>query len=331
MALPALEWPTPQGPLEVADHRQNDRLVILAFGDSGTGHGGQYRVGNAMYQICRQRACDLALMMGDNIYENGIAVTDLSSAEASLREIRAQFEEKFEGPYQQFEQFGRFDFWAVLGNHDYRRNSAYSQVMYTWESKLWRTPAYYFDVPYLPDWIQIYGIHTDTDEKRDFNGLQVGAIRRALCDEKRDPERWKLVFGHQPLVNHGHHESSGTERRMNALFGPAVRSCGVDVYLAGHAHHQEHITLGGYEQIIQGAAGKSKGGNSYKQKPGVRQRYFAKDFGFAILEATRDELRIDFYSVAGTAEKMPRGQHAQPAEIQKKHSAVFRKGETGKP
>ena len=161
LSLGAVEWATPQGPLEVEDHRQKEKLVILVFGDSGTGKGGQYRVGEAMYQVCRERGCDLALMLGDNIYEDGIKASDQSSPEASRREIRAQFQEKFEGAY---EKFGRFDMWAVLGNHDYRQNSVYSQVMYSWESDLWRTPSYYFDVPYLPAWVQIYGVHTYTDE-----------------------------------------------------------------------------------------------------------------------------------------------------------------------
>jgi len=58
----------PGWPFDVTDLRDRNELVILVFGDSGTGKAGQYRVGHAMYEVCRQRGCDFALMLGDNIY-----------------------------------------------------------------------------------------------------------------------------------------------------------------------------------------------------------------------------------------------------------------------
>ncbi len=46
---------------ERTDLRDRDRLVILLFGDSGTGKAGQYRVARATYEICRERDCKFAL------------------------------------------------------------------------------------------------------------------------------------------------------------------------------------------------------------------------------------------------------------------------------
>ena len=103
-------------PFEVTDLRNREKLVILVLGDGGTGDAGQYRVGQAMYEVCRQRNCDLALMLGDNIYENGIEVKARDSVDASYREIIDQFDEKFEKPYKSFVDIPGFHFWVTLGN-----------------------------------------------------------------------------------------------------------------------------------------------------------------------------------------------------------------------
>lgn len=290
-------------PYEVTDLSEQDRLVILVFGDSGTGEAGQYRVGRAMFEVCRQRGCQLALMLGDNIYSNGIRVTMRDSVEGSYQEILDQFDEKFEAPYQRFEDIPGFHFWPVLGNHDYRRNTLGTHITYSEFSDLWRLPALHYEVPKLPPWIQIYGLHTDTDVRRDLNGLQVHSARRALCEE-RSTERWKIAFGHNPIYNSGHHQDDANEKRTRSLLEhPLIRECGVHVYLAGHAHHQEHVTATGFEHIIQGAAGKSKGSNRHPKFPGVSQRHFSTEFGFAVVEIDAENLRFEFYDVFNTKEK----------------------------
>ncbi len=101
----------PGWPFEVTDLSDRNELVILVLGDGGTGKAGQYRVGHAMYEVCRQRGCDLALMLGDNIYDDGIEVRARSDANASYREI--QLEQKFEASYRSFGELSGFHFWAV--------------------------------------------------------------------------------------------------------------------------------------------------------------------------------------------------------------------------
>ena len=58
----------------VTDLSDADKVVILLFGDSGTGEAGQYRVGRAMVDVCRERGCRFGLAFGDVLYENGIRV-----------------------------------------------------------------------------------------------------------------------------------------------------------------------------------------------------------------------------------------------------------------
>jgi tartrate-resistant acid phosphatase type 5 len=316
---------------EVTDLRDQARLVILVFGDAGTGDAGQHRVGRAMYEVCRRRACQLALMLGDNIYENGIEVRERDNVEASYREILDQFEMKFEAPYQRFEDLRGFHFWGVLGNHDYRRNTLATHITYSEFSKLWRIPALHYEVPKLPEWIQIYGLHTDSDVRRDLNGLQIHSARRTLCEE-RAVERWKIVFGHHPLYNSGHHRDDANERRTRALVeGPLLRACGVHLYLAGHAHHQEHVTVSSFEHIIQASAGKSKGSNREPKFPGVSQRHFSDEFGFAVLEVDAENLRIDFYDVFNTRERADWAETPGPEDIFASYSWCGTRDDVGKP
>ena len=292
-----------QWPFEVADLSGREALTILVFGDGGTGEAGQYRVAQAMYDVCEREGCELALMLGDNLYDNGIEVRDRSDGQASLRDILSQFDNKFAHPYQAFERIPGFHFWVSLGNHDYRRNALGALFTYSEVSPLWRFPALHYEIPRLPDWVQIHAVHTDTDVRRDLNGLQVASIKRAMCDDG-SPERWKILFGHQPVYNSGHHRNDGEERRTRALIEqPLILECGVHLYLAGHAHHQEHLTARGFEQVIQGAAGKTKGSNRTRTEPHVRQRYFSRTFGFAVVTVDPAHLRIDFYDVVNTREK----------------------------
>jgi hypothetical protein len=321
----------PGWPFEVTDLSDRDELVILVLGDSGTGEAGQYRVGQAMYEVCRQRGCDLALMLGDNIYEDGIEVRARSNATASYWEILDQFSEKFEVPYQSFSEFTGFHFWAVAGNHDYRRNALGSMLTYSEFSKLWRMPALHYEVPLLPKWIQIYGLHTDTDERGDLNGLQIASAKRALCDDS-GPNRWKVAFGHQPVYNSGHHRGDANERRTRALLEePLLRECDVHVYLAGHAHHQEHITATGFEQVVQAASSRIKGVNRPPRSRFLRQQYFSRRFGFSVIEVNPERIRLDFYDVLNTRESGQGFTPPKEGEIVLGHSWCGTREEIGKP
>ena len=82
------------------------------------------------------------------------------------------------------------------------------------------------------------------------------------------PDRWKLLFGHNPVYNSGHHRNDGQERRTRATVEqPLILACGIDLYLAGHAHHQEHLTARGFEQVIQGPPRDPKAATIHVMSP----------------------------------------------------------------
>jgi hypothetical protein len=56
-----------------SDLRERNSLRLLVFGDSGTGKEDQREVARHMREECTARGgCDLALMLGDNLYGDGI-------------------------------------------------------------------------------------------------------------------------------------------------------------------------------------------------------------------------------------------------------------------
>jgi len=316
--------------VDVTDLTGQDTVVLLVFGDSGTGDAGQHRVSRAMFETCRARGCDLAIVTGDVLYENGVEVENRSSADASYQEIVEQFNQKFERPYAAFSQLPGFRFWIALGNHDYRRNVFSTLTTYSEFSGLWRLPAFHYEIPGLPDWLQVQAIHTDTDERRDLNGMQVASLKRDLCDE-RNPDRWKLVFGHNPVYNSGHHRGDGNERQTRAMLEvPLFQACGVHAYFAGHAHHQEHLTATGFEQVIQGAGARITGSNRPSSSTPTQQRFFSRTFGFAIVEVDVDRIRMDFYDVENTREK---GTFTPPTqdEIVRTYSWCGTRADIGRP
>lgn len=285
----------------VTDLRGQEAIVVLVFGDSGTGGAGQRRVGEAMAVTCRIRGCHLGLLLGDALYGDGLQVTNQSDPERSRDALLEQLRRKFEEPYTGLRDIPGFRVWIALGNHDYRAGSVAAMVDYSQLSELWRLPAHHYDVPGLPDWLQIRAVDTDTDVRRDLNGLQVEVLKRALCAEHPEP-RWKLVFGHHPLYSSGAHGGDANERRVRAMLGPLLRECGVHAYLAGHDHDQEHLTAPGFEQFIQGAAAKTRASNRAQRSAPARQRYFSSRFGFAVLDVRPASLRADFYDVLNTRE-----------------------------
>jgi tartrate-resistant acid phosphatase type 5 len=248
--------------------------VILVFGDSGTGSSTQFKIGKAMHQVCQKEGCHFALMLGDNIYEKGVENV-----------FDKQFQDKFEKPYA---AFGRFDFWAVSGNHDWRKDGL-SQISYTAHSDRWRMPAIHYKVPDTPDWLHIYGFDTSH-----INDEQVAAARAHLCGKPG----WRFIMGHHPIHSNGYH---GDEKIMTEKVLPLVKECKIQVYFSGHDHDQEHITGMDFEQFVQGAAAKSRlvWKPKYKKGDTKRQNFATSDKGFAVARVTPARLQVKFFNSGG--------------------------------
>jgi hypothetical protein len=319
------QWSVRRAPLTdfspVADHRQATELTFLVFGDSGTGEEDQRRVGRDMAAVCRASGgCDFALLAGDLIYMSGVRPPRKSPTGEWVHD--SQFAEKFEIPYT---PLGRLDFWAVPGNHDWRiTDSVDNEVLYTYASERWRMPAHDYAVPQLPPWIHIYGLAST----KLFHGVDDGQIERAeagLCGR----EGWRLLFGHHPIYSSGAHaDDRGLIEMRLALLDSLIEACGVHLYFSGHDHHQEHLSAGSFEQIIQGAAASPR---EFGQAPRVEgvQRLVASDrLGFALVRVTPQRLELRFFGHAGTT--IPDEFHCRSFELAEFHRRGARSSVCGK-
>jgi hypothetical protein len=280
----SIGWLQPMAPQVLGPHlhpRDPTRPVVtfVALGDMGNGSSEQRDVAHAMYSVCQQEGCDFVLGLGDNIYPYGVS---------SVHD--PAFQEHFEQPYARFHGL---DFWMILGNHDWKHlvSGAQAQVDYTLYSDHWRLPDVHYAIPSLPSWLHLYGVDTSLLEAG-IGVYQLQAAQVALCGKPG----WRLLFGHYPT------RSTGAEVQRVSWFVRGaleylIRACDIHVYFAGHDHHQAHLDLGSYQEIIEGAGGAEI---SSLRVGDPQQRFGRATHGFAWVRVTAERLTIRFYDVQQT-------------------------------
>lgn len=247
------------------------RMIVL--GDTGEGNAAQRAVGVAIRDLCALEGCDFALLLGDNIYDDGVAGVD-----------DEQWQTKFEQPYADVD----LPFYAVLGNHDYGGQLLFDvpglgnewdkgpiEVQYTEYSDKWRMPDTHYTLRFgnvgiiALDTNSILWENTDHGDQREWWPTAVAEMEGA---------DWVLVAGHHPYRSNGTHGNAGqydapelfgievpnplpiqNGNAMKAFFDEVV--CGVpDLFLAGHDHSRQWLdepeALCGAEMIVSGAGAK---------------------------------------------------------------------------
>jgi hypothetical protein len=254
-------------------------VTFVALGDMGEGGIEQTQVARAMFSVCQRDGCDFVLGLGDNIYPHGA-----HSAHDPA------FQDKFEHPYAGFQDL---DFWMILGNHDWKQLwiGAQAEIDHTLHSDHWRLPHVHYAIPFLPPWLHIYGVDTSLLEA--VIGVdQLHAAQAALCGQSG----WRVLFGHYPTRSTGaagHNASWFVTGALEHL----IRQCHIHMYFAGHDHHQAHLDVGGYQEIIEGAGGA---GLSPVRVGDPQQRFGSATHGFAWVRVTAERLTIRFYDVQQT-------------------------------
>ena len=266
------------------DYSQSQKLTILVFGDFGFGNESQFKVGKTMRRVCQRVGCDFAIGTGDNIYEEGISgVNDPDMLNY------------FEKPYA---QFGRFDFWMSLGNHDHR-GSVDAQVDYTHYSDRWRMPARHYAVPKLSSWARFFALDTTK-----VNDKQIAAAEAHLCRENKMAKGWRVIFGHHPPYA----STSSTEKpKPNTVYVdqtkrelmPLIKKCRIDIMLAGHYHLQEHITSPFIDILVQGAAAELSDKYFQEIDKEAKSLFRQLTLGFAVVTVTPSKFAAKFYDEDG--------------------------------
>lgn len=268
-----------------------DRPVrFIAVGD--TGEVGTNDVSAAMAAKCQASGCDFVLLLGDNVYDDGVtSPTD--------PQLTTKFENRFAAVHAPFH--------VILGNHDYGGNGAGTEfakaqheVDYTQRSKKWRMPSRYYrlarenvDFFALDTNAQMYAL--DAQQKIDVKGW-VAASKA----------EWRIAFGHHPYLSNGPHGNAGVYDGTpnDPVFGGGrVKSfadevyCGsADLYLSGHDHSRQWMTdtCKGTELAVSGAGAK------VTTLPGKNAaRFKSTAMGFLYVTIDGKKLTAEFMTKAG--------------------------------
>jgi Calcineurin-like phosphoesterase len=232
------------------------RFVITA--DSGAGDDNQYGVARAMANYHRQNPYNLALLGGDNIYNEG-EIWKISQV--------------FEQPYAPLLKQG-VRFQACLGNHDIRTDNGVPQVKYAGFNMADR---YY---TFTEQGVQFFALDTNVNANWD---AQLAWLERELS---RSQAAWKIVYGHHPIYASGVY---GTNSTFVKLFTPLFKKYGVQLYMNGHEHHYERTrSIEGTTYIITGHGGahlRAVGKSDWTE-------YAVSRFGFTALEVYGDRIEV---------------------------------------
>jgi hypothetical protein len=247
------------------------RVRFVALGDTGKGNADQRKVAIAMRDLCAAKGCDFVLMLGDNIYDTGVAST-----------TDAQWQTKFEMPYSDID----LPFYVALGNHDYGGKVVFIdapgignefekspiEVAYTQVSTKWNMPATHYTFTFghvgfvVLDTNSVLWSNTD-------HGDQAAWLPSAMAEVAG--KDWVFLAGHHPYRSNGQHGNAGDydapelagipiSNPLPIQDGEAMKDffdqhmCGMgQVYFAGHDHSRQWIDEAGarcgMQQIVTGA------------------------------------------------------------------------------
>jgi len=232
-------------------------LRFVSVADTGTGTRSQYAVAEAMTRYHSQNPYDLAILAGDNIYNNG-----------EIEKISAVFEQ----PYQSLLKQG-VKFQACLGNHDIVTANGDPQVSYPGFNMQGR---YY---TFRRDRVQFFAL--DTNGNADWEA-QLTWLEKELS---LSDAAWKVVFGHHQIYSSG---AYGVNQPFIKTLTPLFQKYGVQLYINGHDHNYERTrSINGTTYLISGAgAGTRPVGRSEWTE------YSASTLSFAAFDVYADRMVV---------------------------------------
>lgn len=233
-------------------------LRFVSVADAGTGAQGQYAVAEAMTRYHQQKTFDLAVLGGDNIYNDG-----------EIEKISAVFERPYEPLLSQGVKFH-----ACLGNHDIRTDNGDPQVRYPGFNM--QNRRYY---TFRRDPVQFFAL--DTNENADWQN-QLVWLEQELSQSNAP---WKVVFAHNQIYSSAHY---GVNHELIKTLTPLFKKYGVQLYINGHDHvYERSKPIEGTTYLICGAGAGTRpvGRSSWTA-------YSAEKLSFAAYEVYRDRIEI---------------------------------------
>jgi len=270
------------------------RVRFIAIGDTGKGNPGQRQVAQAISKVCAKEGCDFALLLGDNLYPEGMDTRSDPDMDRVFTKIYSDLP---------------FPFYAVLGNHDIAVNDisrAHHQIAWAESQPQFELPGrfYSFSTPIAKFWA------LDTNDVM-WHGP--GLQGQWLTEELPNFRGWRVVFGHHPWKSNGRHGNAGEYEGQSSVpylsgDGPKqlfdeVLCKQADLYIAGHDHNLQLLEAGtcGTTLVVSGAGADVRAVEDRGNKP-----VFAEaKLGFAWIELAETG-KITFYD----ADAAPLGSYA---------------------
>lgn len=285
-------------------------LRVLHFGDFGDDTFQHRAMGRAMVEFSKTVPLDLALSVGDNLYECGPELNQASSACAFEADANAvaksytppldsTFRANFEAPLEALLRDGKpVPIWLVLGNHDV--NAWGNCSVGTDPDRAARARACLEVAHRSPQWT-MPGRHWVLDEGparfiaidsnllvRDYGGFtfddEVAFVRSAagVCGEKLC-----FLVAHHPPVSAGEHRDTGPQylarvKRIEEAAGGRIAA-----WIAGHEHQLEHLRApSGYDVFVSGNTSRGRPQETFARlsAPGSVLLFASTAWGFGVLE-----------------------------------------------
>ncbi|HEV7767830.1 MAG TPA: metallophosphoesterase [Thermoanaerobaculia bacterium] len=267
-------------------------LQILAAGDGGERNAQLEMTIAAMQRI---NGADAMLLLGDNIYGCGArSITDAKwqSVIAPLFAVGVPI-------------------FPVLGNHDwgskaqpgclFSQPDTEIQKSGTPGFELWRFPARTYIVNTAVAEIILFDSSPIAYNLADEIAGALCPLRAALAAPKTKP--WRIVAAHHPIVSCGDHGNDTSTKHLRDTLQTLLTESGVDLYVAGHDHNLELRSEGdsGPLYLVSGSASRTRSSANCAQSP-----TFKVTGGFALLDISADELKVNVYCNGTTAPCMER-------------------------
>lgn len=261
---------TDQPPVEPVDVPVvGARLRILALGDFGDGSLNQQAVANAMNDYLARNPGDRAsfgLTLGDNFYKEGLQGRSIP------------WNDLWESKYARLGLL----FFASLGNHDYSDATPEQELEYS--SQSWCLPQHYYT--FTAGTAQFFALDTQRLVSRRGDAQQLQWLDLAL---ERSRARWKIIYGHHPILSNGDHGDDSEITRLRDRLLPKLRGRAT-IYLTGHDHDLQRLAAEGVPLFVAGAGGHEV--RPLRVTPSADEWGVGMTLGFAVLEMTEEQLVV---------------------------------------
>lgn len=266
--------------LETKRGQDQDIYTFFVLGDAGSGNEDQKAVALWMENRCQKLSkLDGILLLGDNIYPNGVKSVNDPAWEAIIEE-----------PYGS-SCLKKTSIYPTLGNHDYKLNPQ-AQIDYTHKGSHWFMPHRFYSLVF-GDLLNIVAFDSNVSDFC-FNSQKCSLdfiFNKLLSDRYK----WKFVIAHHPLTSASkkNHNYSG-KNPLSYILRPFVCRQ-VDAWFSGHAHHLEQRRLKDCRTnfFISGGGGGHLDRPYYDQEESL---FVAREFGFIEIQVTKNHLTSRFIS-----------------------------------